>query len=184
MKKLITDICLVVIISFTFISCGQSEGYRSGSEAGSPQAVNKKTLVSMIKQLHNTLNVKNYSAEKGLNAIRPYLPNYKVCIPGFSKMVPYDESYVYVYCVYDAKTLPPKVLSFRFQLPKQLQQQLTEADIKELFAKWQLAGSVRDRDGNTSNTYKTGAENLSIEITEQPAHGKKESIVTQVIVYH
>ena len=138
----------------------------------------------MVKQLHQALNVKDHSLEKGLHVLKPYLSKYKVCIPGFSEMVPYDESYLYIYCIYDTKTTHPRVLSFKFQLPNHLVQQLTLNDIKKQFHTWQLTGSSKNPDNTTSNIYNAGAKNISIDITQQPLPNQKDSTITQVIVYH
>ncbi|RYE16196.1 MAG: hypothetical protein EOP42_34360, partial [Sphingobacteriaceae bacterium] len=97
------------------------------------------------------MNVKDYSVEKGMQVIEPLLSKYKICIPGFSKMVPYDESYLYVYCIYDTVQIPPRVLSFRFQLPKPLQQQLTTNDLKKSFEHWQPEDVIIHAD-NTKST--------------------------------
>lgn len=184
MKKTILRICFVLFTSFMLISCNGSNGYEARHQPNSLKAVDKKTLVTMVNQLYRALNVKNFSAEKRLNVIRPYLSKYKVCLPGFSKTVPYNESFLYVYCIYDTVETPPRVLSFRFQLPKPLQQQLTINDLKKSFKKWQPENFNIDPNSTKSSSYNAGAANLTIRVTQKRLPNQADSLITDVTVYH
>lgn len=175
---------VVLFLSLISISCGRSAGSKVDNQPYSLKNIDKQTLATMIWKLHQSIAVKNYSLENGLHALKPYNLKYKVCIPGFSKMVPYDDNYLYVYCVYDTKRIPPRVLSFRFQLPKQVAQQITTDDIRKPFKNWTLVKTYSDSESTTSNIYNAGVQNLSIEIMQQVLPNQKDSIITQVIVYH
>jgi len=100
------NICVTLFIGISLISRDQRKGSGAKAKPVHLKEVDKQTLVSMVEQLHQTLSVKNYTVNRGMRVLKPYLSKYKVCIPGFSKIVPYDESYLYVYCIYDTKQKP------------------------------------------------------------------------------
>ncbi len=183
MKRGLIYLCLVLTTGWLFTGCTPFAGNQENKQPRTLKPVDKKTLTTLISRLYQALRVKQYSAETGLKAIRPYLSAYKVAIPGFSRQVPYDESYLYVYCIYNTKETPPKILSYRFELPKPLQQQLTVTDIKKLFPKWKLKNQASEPDNTTVSMYNAG-EDMGISIIKQLLPGGKDSVITNVTVYH
>lgn len=184
LKKRIKEICIVLSWGIVLTSCGPSNGSKINIQPDSLKLVDKQTLITMVEQLHQSLNGKDYSVEKGMHVLKPYLSKYKICIPGFSPIVPYDKNYLYVYCLYDTKETPPRILSFRFALPHQLAQQLTEDELRKPFKNWQVEDTHRNADSTTTVAYNAGAKGLSIELVKQAVPGHRDSLITEVIVLH
>ncbi|WP_345950030.1 hypothetical protein ABDD95_00965 [Mucilaginibacter sp. PAMB04274] len=176
------NICIQWLITWVVIGCGQSNESGAKMRHQPLRDVDKSTLITMIEHLHRSLDVKDYAVNKGIDALKPYLSKYKVCIPGFSAMVPYNNSYLYIYCIYDSKETPPRILSFRFDIPNRLTKQLTLNDIRKPFKTWQLT-TRHSSDSTTTNAYHAGTNNVSINLTQRRLPNQEDSIVTEVVVY-
>jgi len=183
-KKRIKEICIMLSWGIILTSCGPSNGSKINTQPDSLKLVDKQTLITMVEQLHKSLNGKDYSVEKGMHVLKPYLSKYKICIPGFSAIVPYNKSYLYVFCLYDTKESPPRILSFRFALPHQLAQQLTENEIRKPFKTWQVEDTNRSADSTTIVTYNTGDKDLSVRLMKQALPNYRDSMITEIIIFH
>lgn len=175
---------IVLMLGITFISCNPSTDQDEHSSNDARKAIDKQMLVSMISRLNQALAVKDYSVDKGIAVLKPYTSKYKVCIPGFTEMIPYDQSYLYIYCIYDTKTIPPRVLSFRFQLPMPLAKVITLNDIRQPFQKWQKENTFNNPDSTVTNHYKIDNRNTTIEICQYVLPNQANGMITEVTLYH
>ncbi|WP_139222272.1 hypothetical protein [Pedobacter suwonensis] len=174
---------IVLTVGIILISCNPRKDPVNKNSFGSLTAVDTKTLVSMISRLNQALAVKDYSADKGIAVLKPLTSTYKVCIPGFTKMVPYDESYLYIYCIYDTKETPPRVLSFRFQLPRSLAQKITMSDIRKPFQKWEKENTFKNPDHTITDNYKINEGNTTIAISQHVLPNQTDGMITEVTLY-
>ncbi|MFW0716031.1 hypothetical protein [Pedobacter sp. N23S346] len=183
MRCKFNHICIILLTALALTGCNPTANTKAEKRITAVKVVDKTLLVAILENLHKVLSEKNYSLEKGLNVIRPYLSEYKICIPGFSEMVPYNATYLYVNCIYDTKSTPPRVLSFRFQMPNELKKQLHVNDIRKPFKQWVLENTISNPDGTISNIYNAGQKNVSITIIQEVLPNQTGSVITQIIIY-
>lgn len=174
---------IILTLCIILASCNSPTGQVNNNRADLHKAIDKQVLVTMISSLHKALNVKDYSIAKGIAVLKPYTLKYKVCIPGFTDMVPYDESYLYIYCIYDTKKIPPRVLSFRFQLPKRLAREISVNDISKPFTKWQKKDTFNNGDNTITNSYIIGEHNTVVHISQPVLPDRANGVITDITFY-